>query len=150
MKKSFTNSITGDRNKNLRARLHQVAERRALESQDGPIGPPAPDPQPPAWANAPRLIPAARLCLTEGIELTALPRDRTGWARLCRLISTGRLRAEKGTCRLTIADLLENGGHMALLLHPPRNPNKRDWARGARRLIRRYGADMHLLMASIW
>ncbi|MGR3380513.1 error-prone DNA polymerase [Roseovarius indicus] len=144
-----TNSVAGIVRAHTQAReiARQVAERRALESQDGPIGPPAPDPQPPAWANAPRLIPAARLCLTEGIELTALPRDRTGWARLCRLISTGRLRAEKGTCRLTIPDLLENGGHMALLLHPPGARNTRDWARAARRLIRRYGADMHLVMA---
>ena len=144
-----TNSVAGIVRAHTEAReiARQVAERRALESQNGPIGPPAPDPQPPEWAHTPRLIPAARLCLTEGIELTALPRDRTGWARLCRLISTGRLRAEKGTCRLTIADLLENGGHMALLLHPPGRQDKRDWARGARRLIRRYGADMHLLMS---
>ncbi|MEQ8897564.1 MAG: error-prone DNA polymerase [Roseovarius sp.] len=144
-----TNSVAGIVRAHTEAReiARQIAERHALESQDGPIGPPAPDPQPPAWANTPRLIPAARLCLSEGVELTALPRDRTGWARLCRLISTGRLRAEKGTCRLTIPDLLENGGHMALLLHPPGRQNTRDWARNARRLIRRFGPDMHLVIS---
>ncbi|KZY29616.1 error-prone DNA polymerase, partial [Roseovarius sp. HI0049] len=51
------------------------------------------------------------------------------------------------TCRLTLPDLLENGGHMALLLHPPRSRNTRDWARNARRLIRRLGADMYLVMS---
>ena len=124
-----------------------VAERHAFEATDGPIGPPAPLPQTPAWANAPRLIPAARLCLTEGIEITALPYDRAGWGRLCRLISKGRLRAEKGDCRLTVADLLESGGGMALLLHPPQTTGLRDWMRQARRLIHAFGPDMHLVIA---
>ena len=53
----------------------------------------------------PRLLPAARLCLAEGgPELTALPRDRAGWGRLCRVLSRGALRAEKGAC------LLRRGG----------------------------------------
>jgi DNA polymerase III alpha subunit len=51
--------------------------------------------------TAPRLIPAARIVLQDGFTATALPRDRAAWGRLCRLISTGRLRAEKGTCDLS-------------------------------------------------
>ena len=47
--------------------------------------------------TVPRLVPAARLCLAEdGPELTALPRDRAGWGRLCRVLSRGALRAAKG------------------------------------------------------
>ena len=47
---------------------------------------------------APRLIPAARLCLAEGgPELTALPRDRAGWGRLCRVLSlAGRSGRRRG------------------------------------------------------
>ena len=71
-----------------------------------------------AGAEVPRLLPAARLVVSEGIEVTALPRNRVGWARLCRVLTTGNLRARKGTCLLEVADLtgLED---LALLLHTP-------------------------------
>ena len=96
-----------------------VKDRQKIEARDGLIGPPAPESAPPGWAVVPRLIPAARIQLTEGVEVTALPKTRVGWGHLCRLISRGRLRAEKGTCDLGLADLLEWGADMALLLHPP-------------------------------
>lgn len=147
------NSVAGIVRAHAQAReiAREVHARQAMEAADGPIGPPAPAPQPPAWANIPRLIPAARLCLVEGMELTALPRDRAGWGRLCRLISTGRLRTTKGGCHLNVADLIAGAGGMALLLHPPDLPSGggdlRGWARQARRLARQLGHDMHLLMA---
>ncbi|MHA7850672.1 error-prone DNA polymerase [Roseovarius sp.] len=128
----------------------QVAERQALEARDGPIGPPAPEglaADGPDWANIPRLIPAARLCLIEGVTLTALSQDRTGWARLCRLLTTGRRRAEKGACHLTLDDVLQGAEGLELLLHPPGPAQAADWQAQARRLIGRLGAQMHLLMA---
>ena len=69
-------------------------------------------------AEVPRLLPAARLVTTEGIEVTALPRSRAGWARLCRLLTVGNLRARKGSCRLHAADLT-GLADLALLLHTP-------------------------------
>ncbi|NBZ88102.1 error-prone DNA polymerase [Stagnihabitans tardus] len=66
-----------------------------------------------------RLIPAARLVLTCGLTLTALPRDRLAWGRLCRLLTLGRTRAPKGDCAITLQDLLDWGEGMALILHPP-------------------------------
>ena len=66
-----------------------------------------------------RLIPATRLILTEGLEITALPRDRAAWGRLCRLLTLGRTRAAKGQCDIGLEDLLTWGEGMALLLHPP-------------------------------
>jgi len=144
------NSVAGIVRAHTRAReiAREVRERQAIEAADGPIGPPAPGhTAAPAWANVPRLIPAARLCLAEGVELTALPRDRAGWGRLCRLLSTGRLRAPKGGCHLAVADLLAGADGIALLLHPPEGGGLRDWTRHARRLIRRLGPDMHLLLA---
>ncbi|MEM7598216.1 MAG: error-prone DNA polymerase [Pseudomonadota bacterium] len=129
-----------------------VKERAMIEARNGPIGPPAPEgTAPPIWATVPRLIPAARIQLTEGVEVTALPKTRVGWGRLCRLISRGRLRAEKGTCDLSLSDLMEWGADMALLLHPTeRNPDGnpgRTWRVHVRRLARQFGEDLYLLMA---
>ncbi len=141
------NSVAGIVRAHIQAReiARQVAERRALEAREGPVGPPAPAGHRPAWSNTPRLIPAARLELAEGLTLTALPRDRAGWARLCRLLTTGRRRSEKGACHLTCADLLAHAGHMALLLHPPEGAAQ-DWQAHARPLADSLRADMHLLM----
>src|SRR6056297_1001885 len=103
------NSVAGIVRAHAHAReiARQVAERDAAEARDGPIGPPAPDghvPRGVAIGNVPRLIPAAHLVFAEGIEMTALAATRAGWARLCRLITTGRLRAQKGDCEITLAD----------------------------------------------
>jgi len=146
------NSVAGIVRAHAAAReiARQVAERQALEARDGPIGPPAPDgkaPERPDWANAPRLIPAARLCLVEGVTLTALPRDRTGWTSLCRMLTTGRRRVEKGACHLTLDDVLQGAEGLELLLHPPGPEQAADWRAQARRLIGRLGAQMHLLIA---
>ncbi|WP_019021929.1 error-prone DNA polymerase [Thioalkalivibrio sp. ALE23] len=51
------------------------------------------------------LIAGARLQLADGPELTVLVRDRTGYAALCRLITTARGAADKGEHHLTRADL---------------------------------------------
>ncbi|MCR9145911.1 MAG: error-prone DNA polymerase [Rhodobacteraceae bacterium] len=134
----------------LRDIARQVAERQRQEAAHGLIGPPAPSsasaPQGPAWAHVPRLLPAARLVLAEGVTLTALPRSRAGWGRLCRLISTGRLRARKGACDLGVADVLDGAGDIALLLHPP-EPVDDAWRDQVRRLVAGRGHDMHLVMA---
>jgi DNA polymerase III alpha subunit len=60
-------------------------------------------PRPRPHPHRPRLIPAARIVLQDGFTVTALPRDRAAWGRLCRLISTGRLRAGRApaTCTST-------------------------------------------------
>ncbi|WP_113912068.1 error-prone DNA polymerase [Roseovarius dicentrarchi] len=124
----------------------QVAERHALEARDGLIGPPAPNPQAPDWANVPRLIPAARLVLAEGITLTALPQNRPGWASLCRLLTTGRRRAGKGQCDLRLEDLLEHTEGLTLLLHAPECASD-TWLDQARRLTRHLAGQIFLLMA---
>ncbi len=124
-----------------------VKARQEIEARDGPIGPPAPGGSTPAWTTVPRLIPAARVQLTEGLEVTALPKTRVGWGHLCRLVSRGRLRAEKGICDLGLSDLLEWGADMALLLHPPERGFEAAWHGAVARVVRAFGADVHLLMA---
>ena len=50
----------------------------------------------------------ARLVFADGTpDILAYPRDRPAWGRLCRLLTVGNLRAEKGECILYLDDLLE-------------------------------------------
>ncbi len=104
-----------------------------------------------AILNVPRLVPGARLLLDTGFSTTALPRNRQGWGNLCRLISRGRLRTEKGSCQLMLDDLLEFGGDLALLLHPPQAQTSQGgagaWLSQAKRLTRRFPEACHLVMA---
>lgn len=52
--------------------------------------------------------PGARLVFADGTpELLAYPMNRRGWGHLCRMLSAGNLRSEKGVCTLYEADLLE-------------------------------------------
>src|SRR5262249_4533217 len=45
--------------------------------------------------------PGARLVFADGTpDILAYPRDRAAWGRLCRLLTRGNLRAEKGECIL--------------------------------------------------
>ncbi|MXU64912.1 error-prone DNA polymerase [Oceanomicrobium pacificus] len=67
----------------------------------------------------PRLIPAARLCLTGGEEITAIPADRAAWGRLCKLLTLGRRRAPKGECEIGLDDLIDHAEGLVLLAHPP-------------------------------
>src|SRR5690606_5095957 len=56
-----------------------------------------------------RLLVGARLVPLEGPEVLCYPRDRAAWARLCRLLTLGKRRAEKGDCRFTFEELLAHG-----------------------------------------
>jgi error-prone DNA polymerase len=50
-------------------------------------------------------IVGCRLDLTDAPSLLCYPTDRTAYGRLCRLLSLGKLRAKKGQCDLSLADL---------------------------------------------
>lgn len=63
--------------------------------------------------------PGARLVFADGTpDILAYPQNRKGWGHLCRLLSAGNLRAEKGSCILGEADLFEWGDEMMLALVP--------------------------------
>ncbi|MDX5350824.1 MAG: error-prone DNA polymerase, partial [Paracoccaceae bacterium] len=49
-----------------------------------------------------RLIPAARVVLADGFQVTCLPRDRAAWGRLTRLITLGRRRAPTGQALIRV------------------------------------------------
>ena len=105
--------------------------------------------------RVPRLLPAARIVLENGFAITALPHDRKGWGNLCRLLTVGRRRAEKGSCILHLGDLLEWGTHLELLLHPPREtlgqrPGAGEAMPEMRRLSRRFPSTCHLVASPVY
>ncbi|MEL6952615.1 MAG: error-prone DNA polymerase [Pseudomonadota bacterium] len=132
------------------AERKEIARLIALRQEGELIGPPKPDhlPDPPGAniLHLPRFLPACCLELSEGLRLTALPRDRGGWGNLCRMLSAGRLRAQKGDCDLRLEDLLRFGEGLELLLHGPEDPDAA-WNGAARQVTRRFRPHMHLLMA---
>ncbi|NVO56083.1 error-prone DNA polymerase [Rhodobacteraceae bacterium B1Z28] len=149
------NSVAGIVRAHTQAReiARKVRERLEWETQNTPIGPPCPDyiPKPYSYPihAVPRLIPAARLTFTDAPTVTALPLNRQGWANLCRILSKGRLRTEKGNCILHLSDLLEFPGGLHLLLWPQatRSQGGADgWQTQAQQLTRRFAGRMHLLM----
>ena len=121
----------------------QVAERQEWDIQHGLVGPPKPAHLPESSRalifNCPRLIPAARLLFRDAPPITALPETRAGWANLTRLITTGRLRAEKGECDLSFADLLARHEEMQFILWP-----EGDWLPIARRLAEVATGRVHI------
>jgi error-prone DNA polymerase len=55
-----------------------------------------------------RVVSGARLVFRDGSpDLVVYPENRAGYGRLCRLLTTGNLRAPKGECHLDLADALE-------------------------------------------
>ena len=50
----------------------------------------------------------AEITPVEGPQVVLWVKDRTGYANLCRLITLGRRRAEKGECTLTVEDIAEH------------------------------------------
>ncbi|MBD9374551.1 error-prone DNA polymerase [Rhizobium sp. ARZ01] len=68
----------------------------------------------------PSFRPGARLVFSDGTpDILAYPQNRTGWANLCRLLSSGNLRTKKGECTLALADLTEWQAELQLIVMPP-------------------------------
>jgi error-prone DNA polymerase len=81
-----------------------------------------------------RYVVGVRLAFADGTpDIIAYPTDREAYGRLCQLLTRGNLRteAEKGDCRLYLADLLEFIAGQLLIL----KCNERDW-RGSEETLR--------------
>jgi error-prone DNA polymerase len=59
-----------------------------------------------------------RLDLSDAPSLLAYPIDREGYGRLSRLLSLGKMRAEKGECELTLADVAAHQEGIAFIAWP--------------------------------
>ncbi len=67
-----------------------------------------------------RLAAGARLVFADGApDIIAYPRNRPGWARLCRLLTYGKRKADKGDCILKLDDLLSDCGDLLCIVMPP-------------------------------
>jgi error-prone DNA polymerase len=100
-----------------------------------------------AWKkleNPPRLLIGARLVFRDGTpDILAYPRDRKAYARLSRLISIGKLRAEKGECLLDFADLLEYRRGLLLIVMPAEPA-------AAKPVLERLGTDTWLAASMLY
>ena len=82
-----------------------------------------------------------RLVFRDGTpDVAAWPTDRAAYGRLCRLLTTGNLRAKKGECHLDLGDLLQWGEGLELAVVPgsrlPLPSRKRPSPSGARSRVR--------------
>lgn len=99
-----------------------------------------------------RFQPGARLVFADGTpEILAYPRNRQGWAHLCRLLSAGNLRADKGKCILSEEDIMQWGDDMMLAIIP--HPSVADDDSHARfeaclkRLRKRFRTSIYMALA---
>ncbi|HEX3674408.1 MAG TPA: error-prone DNA polymerase [Rhizomicrobium sp.] len=85
----------------------------------------------------PRLLVGARLVFDDGTpDILAYPVDRDAYGRLCRLLTTGKLRAPKGECHLRLGDLLEWQEGLLLIVVPPQRLGEGVWRETLARLLR--------------
>ena len=72
-----------------------------------------------------KLLVGTRLVTIDGFEALAYPTDREAYGRLCRLVTTGNLKAKKGECHLTFEDILAASEGQMLIAMPPRTSRRR-------------------------
>src|SRR3546814_5156755 len=54
-------------------------------------------------------------------DLLCFPTDRAAYGRLCRLLTLGKRRAEKGNCLFSFEEIIEHGAGQVFVLLPPEN-----------------------------
>jgi error-prone DNA polymerase len=70
--------------------------------------------------DKPKLLVGARLVFRDGTpDILVYPTDRKAYGNLCRLISEGKLRAEKGACELDFDDLARWQDGLLFAVLPP-------------------------------
>lgn len=79
-------------------------------------------PQLRAMAQGFKLVTGSRLVFADGTpDIVAYPANRTGWGRLCRLLTAGNLKTTtKGECILTLDDLSQDARDLLLVVMPER------------------------------
>jgi error-prone DNA polymerase len=66
-----------------------------------------------------RLAVGCRLVLQDAPDLLCYPQNRVGWGRLCRLLTLGKSRAQKGECTLYFRDVLAHAEELVFIAVPP-------------------------------
>ena len=63
-----------------------------------------------------RYVVGVRLRITDCPDILAYPKNREGYSNLCRMLTSGKRRATKGKCELTLSDILEWGEQSVLII----------------------------------
>ena len=71
-----------------------------------------------------RLLVGARLIPQDGPEMLCYPKDRAAYGRLSRLISEGKLNADKGDCRIKLSDIMQHEEGQVIIIMPPDRPDE--------------------------
>jgi DNA polymerase III alpha subunit len=71
-----------------------------------------------AGSSSAKPAPAAISPTRRHLDILAWPTDRAAYGRLCRLLTAGKRRAEKGDCAIGLRDLLEWGEGQILGVMP--------------------------------
>ena len=72
-----------------------------------------------------RIIPACRLDIIDGPDLLAFPTCMSAYSKLSNLLTTGNLRAEKGSCHIYKSDVFEHAEGLIFIVLPPDQLNDR-------------------------
>ncbi len=67
-----------------------------------------------------KLVIGAEVAPVDGPRVVVWAPDRESYGRLCRLLTAGRRRAEKGTCELTLGDIAEHSAGLLAAVVPER------------------------------
>ncbi len=85
-----------------------------------------------------RLISGTEINSHEGLVITALAKNRIGWANICRLLTQGKTAGEKGSCKITIDSILQYGNHISFLLHLPKKIDTNIWIKLSKKIIHQF------------
>ncbi|MFP4536951.1 MAG: error-prone DNA polymerase, partial [Dichotomicrobium sp.] len=96
-----------------------------------------------AKAEGLRLIIGCRLDLRDAPSLLCYPTNRAAYGRLCRLLSVGKLRAEKGACALDLADVAAHAEGQIFITVPPERADLA-FADALRGIANQLGAPVYL------
>ena len=91
-----------------------------------------------------RLVVGCRLDLQDGPSLLCYPTDRAAYGRLCRLLTTGQRRADKGQCTLTLDDVAEHAAGQVFVVVPPDDGVPRDFAARLQTIVSTLDAPTYL------
>src|SRR5580658_6836730 len=66
-----------------------------------------------------KFLVGTRLVTIDGFEIVAYPTDRAAYGRLCKLLTAGNLKTEKGECHLTFEQILNASEGQIFIAIPP-------------------------------
>ncbi|MEZ4387731.1 MAG: error-prone DNA polymerase [Candidatus Krumholzibacteriia bacterium] len=123
----------------------------ALTDRDGVYGVPSAYLAARELANAPRLITGSEITVDDGTTIVVLAMDHDGYRNLCRLVTCGRLRCEKGESRVSWDEVCQHAGGLMALWGGARSRLAQAGSSGlpalAGRLREAYGDRLHALLA---